>query len=508
MKKKMLFLWLVLCLNFTGIAQGIQDALRYSNENFNGTARYTALGGAFGALGGDLSALHSNPAASSVFAVSQVGITANHMNKNLSSSFLGNETTTDNPVFDIGQLGGVFVFNDTSGMEGWTKLSVAFNYQKNAYYNDDFSAFGFNPNGIEQYFLHYADGLNLEYLQTIDNETIEELYQYLGEEPGLGYGAQQALLGFQSFVLEPNQDTPTNNQYFSNTVANAEGYEQDVYKYRDGNQKKYTFNFSAAYNNRLHLGISLNSHRIEYSERMDFYEVNYTASSTIQAFRFQNEIYSQGEGISFQLGMLYKLLPNVRFGLAYDSPTWFRFNEINKQFVVVDLDSDTTNDVLVIDPQVDLILPEYWVHTPAQIKASFAYIAKDKGFISAEIGRKSFRQLAFGPRDDDYFTTLNGRLRETLQDVTLVRLGGEYRIEKAFLRAGYINESSSVIQGDNARTVRSYGLGYDFGNSLLDFSLQFLTFNQSQPVFQNGLTDPIELSHKQMNIALTYSLKL
>lgn len=508
MKKKILFLWAILCLNFTGIAQGMQEALRYSQENFNGTARYTALGGAFGALGGDLSALQNNPATSSVFSFSQIGITANQMNKKLNSSFSGNSVSTSNPIFDIGQFGGVFVLNDASGNAGWTKISFAFNYQKNAYYKDNFSAFGFNNNGIEDYFLYYADGINLEYLQTLDNETVGELYQFLGEEPGLGYGAQQALLGFQGYIIEPFNVVPDNNQYFSTTVARANGYEQDIYRNNRGNQKKYTFNFSAAYNNRLHLGISINSHRVEYSESSDFYETNYAENSSIQAFRFRNEIFTQGEGGSIQLGMIYKVLPNIRFGLAYDSPTWLRFNEVNTQYIVVDQDSNTNNENLLIDPEVDNIAPEYQMSTPEQLKASFAFIFKETGFISAEIGQKKFSNLSFRPKDDPYFQRINNNLNEELQDVMLVRLGAEYKIANAFLRAGFIEESSSLKRFDNGRNAISFGAGYDFGNSILDLSVQSLNFNQTLPLFQNGLTNAIELTHKQLNFTMTYTLKL
>ena len=42
-------------------SQEIPDAIRYSQDNLNGTARFRAMGGAFGALGGDLSSINVNP---------------------------------------------------------------------------------------------------------------------------------------------------------------------------------------------------------------------------------------------------------------------------------------------------------------------------------------------------------------------------------------------------------------------------------------------------------------
>ena len=48
-------------------AQGFYDALRYSTDEIQGTARFRGMSGAFGALGGDMSAVSLNPAGSAVF---------------------------------------------------------------------------------------------------------------------------------------------------------------------------------------------------------------------------------------------------------------------------------------------------------------------------------------------------------------------------------------------------------------------------------------------------------
>ena len=48
-------------------AQNIADAVRYSSQDITGTARYRGASGAFGALGGDVSAINNNPAGSAIF---------------------------------------------------------------------------------------------------------------------------------------------------------------------------------------------------------------------------------------------------------------------------------------------------------------------------------------------------------------------------------------------------------------------------------------------------------
>ena len=55
-------------------AQDFNDALRYADDNLQGTSRFQAMGGAFGALGGDLSAFAHNPAGSAVYNYGQFGI--------------------------------------------------------------------------------------------------------------------------------------------------------------------------------------------------------------------------------------------------------------------------------------------------------------------------------------------------------------------------------------------------------------------------------------------------
>ena len=62
------FLSLILILaTGTIVSQNVFDALRYSNDKIEGSARYSAMSGAFGALGGELSAISINPAGSAIF---------------------------------------------------------------------------------------------------------------------------------------------------------------------------------------------------------------------------------------------------------------------------------------------------------------------------------------------------------------------------------------------------------------------------------------------------------
>ena len=74
MKKGFTFFGLLILAQFT-YSQSLSYvdlAQLFSRDDFNGSARFEALSGAFGALGGDISSMTVNPAGLSVFSKNKV----------------------------------------------------------------------------------------------------------------------------------------------------------------------------------------------------------------------------------------------------------------------------------------------------------------------------------------------------------------------------------------------------------------------------------------------------
>ena len=67
MKKIATFIIVIMGLFGLASAQGDYEALTFSQFDYWGTARFVGAGGAFGATGGDFSALSTNPAAIGLF---------------------------------------------------------------------------------------------------------------------------------------------------------------------------------------------------------------------------------------------------------------------------------------------------------------------------------------------------------------------------------------------------------------------------------------------------------
>lgn len=113
MKRIALLITLSICFA-TSQAQDISDGLRYSSNQNLGTARYTALSGSMGALGGDFSAISSNPASGAVFLTSTLSLSSAFNNINNSSNYFNNEEEASKTDFSLNQLGAIFVINNAN----------------------------------------------------------------------------------------------------------------------------------------------------------------------------------------------------------------------------------------------------------------------------------------------------------------------------------------------------------------------------------------------------------
>ena len=102
------------------------DGLRYALNNLTGTARFRGMSGAFGAVGGDLSAITVNPAGSAVFNNNQVGVSFSNQNIKNNSDYFGTKISDKDNSFTLNQAGAIFVFNDRYPSNSWKKIKSSF----------------------------------------------------------------------------------------------------------------------------------------------------------------------------------------------------------------------------------------------------------------------------------------------------------------------------------------------------------------------------------------------
>jgi hypothetical protein len=144
--------------------------------------------------------------------------------------------------FDLNQIGGVWVFRNQGGSP-WKKLAMSLNYDLVNNFDNDVVVRGASQVGLDQYFLTFAQGVPLGPLQVRDGEFIEDAYLDIGGS--LGFGPQQAFLGFQSGYIDPVEFEDSNSEYFSNATYNT--VDQYYTQRSNGFNSKFTMNFAGQY---------------------------------------------------------------------------------------------------------------------------------------------------------------------------------------------------------------------------------------------------------------------
>ena len=508
MKKIILSLLLGSAMLSTAQETTINDALRYSTSNLTGTARFRGMSGAFGAVGGDLSAISVNPAGSAFFNNNYASISVSSYNAKNNSNYFGTKTKETFSTLDLNQIGAVLVFNDNAGTSGWSKIVLGLNYENtNDFDNRLFSAGVNTNNSIDSYFLNKAQGLPLEYVVTEPGESITALYSYLGQTGGLGFPAQQAMLAYQGFLID--SDGP--GSYYTN-VATGGNYYQDNYVTTTGYNGKMAFNFASSYQNKLFLGINLNAHFTDYVKNSSVYESNnnplYDTGVTATAFQFDNELYTYGTGFSMNLGAIYKFTESFRAGVAYESPTWYRLNDELAQRLIV-IRTDGVNDFQSnIAPNVINLYETYKVQTPSKWTFSGAYVFDKKGLISIDYTTKDYSNTKFKPTNDNLYSNLNTQMSNQFQNAYELRIGGEYKIKQWSVRGGYRFEESpyKVDFAMGNLTGYSTGVGYNFGESRLDVAYANDHRNYNMALVSSGMNDAARIRTTNNNVTLTYSI--
>lgn len=499
--KKIFFLLITGLTVSVSHSQEVSDAVRYAQDNLTGTARFRAMSGAFGAVGGDLSATTVNPAGSAIFNNNQVGVTFSNQNIKNNSNYFGTQTSDKDNSFILNQAGGVFVFNNYNPNTKWKKIAIGASYENSNNFNNNVFSAGTNPtNSIDKYFLSYANGIPLG---DIVNIPYKDMF----------YDEQQAYFGYRGYVINPVADTDGNTQYVSNVPAGGNYYHENEI-YSRGYNSKVSFNISTSYDDKIYFGANLNAHITDYRRTTSFYEDNSNPlepQETISSLRFNNDIYTYGNGFSFQLGAIAKVTEAFRLGIAYESNTWYELYDEVSQSLYTTTQADGGQPINnSINPNVVNVYESYTLQTPGKTTFSAAYVFGKSGLISVDYAIKDYSNTKFKPTNDPGFRGLNNDISNQLTNNGELRVGAEYKIKQLSLRGGYRFEGSPYKDGTTIGDLTSYsaGLGYNFGGTKVDLAYSYLERKSNQGFFATGFTDGANISSKLNNVTMTVLFEL
>lgn len=486
-------------------AQNINDALRYGSEDLYGTARLVSLGGAFTSLGGDVSAMSYNPASSAVFMGSAFTLSTAVPSVLNNASYFNGETSARDTDVNINHAGGVFVFNnDVNPASKWKKFTLGISFNNTNNHDENLFVAGNGNQSIASFFLNQAQGIPLNLLELQGNETIDDLYTFLGQNEGVA--AQNAFLAFQGFVIDPLQNDPSNTAYTTSIGGNR--FNQDFRSSSRGSNAKYTINFGTQYADFLYLGVNLNSHTTNFINQNSIVETNNT--SNVNRVFFENNLATFGSGFSAQLGAILKF-NDFRIGISYDTPTWMDISEETSQALQTRRTVNNVTTNITLNPNVINIFETYRLRTPAKIALGTSYVFGQQGFLSFDYSYKDFSSMNFSFFDGDFaFAALNNAIETQLQGAASYRLGGEYIFKNYSFRGGYRYEESPYANDQIASDLSGFsaGVGYRVKNFIFDLGYSYAQQEQAVSLFDTGLTNPAAVNTSFSNFIFTFQIQL
>ncbi len=503
-------------------AQNINDVFIFSQSPLNGSARFVAMGGAFQALGGDPSGVISNPAGSAIYSTGEFNTTLFYDNKNTKSIYGNTETTMtgrESDVFSLGQVSLIFsseFFKPYIQNSISNRFAIGIFYNGRNYYKNDFVVNGENTIGIDSYFLNHANGakVKLDELQYREGESLSERYDLLGER--IGYSAQQALLGFQSYLINPVDDRPNNTSYVS-ALSEYEQLplEQNFVYNQSGINHQVTLNFAFELQDRYYFGTNINIDWFRYKEISDYLEIGHDLDSPYSEINFVNEFSTLGIGYSFQIGALAKFSDVLRVGITYETPRWIDFEDETSQYVINEIQVD---DELLdpIDPNILNIYPPHTLRIAAKYSAGIAFVFNQKGLLSIDYSLRPLQNSKFSdPQypNSEAFSGTNRLIKSYFQTHSILRVGGEINFNRFSIRSGYFRESSLFAnflkkpsQGFTA------GLGYKFGPHQINAAMMLESRTTNHQFYTNyydsqGVPFSYQLEKNPFSFFLSYHFK-
>ena len=139
-------------------AQGEMNAYTMSQTDLNGTARYLGMSGAFGALGGDISSMSTNPAGLGIYRSSEVVTTISLSSIKANTNWNGSKADESKTKFNFDNIAyvGYFPTGNDEGIVGW---NIGLSYNRVKSFNRSYRMNGAQPFSVADYAADMAHGI-------------------------------------------------------------------------------------------------------------------------------------------------------------------------------------------------------------------------------------------------------------------------------------------------------------------------------------------------------------
>lgn len=471
MQKRTLLLALT-CTSLLAGAQVPEDVLKYSWQPNNGTARTTAIGGAMGALGGDISATFINPAGIGLYKTTEIVLSPGFQFLRNKSNFRGTAASDKSSNFNLGTSG---IVSGWKGSGRWSSKALSFavtrtaNFSNQIYYtgSNDFSS------GAEQYAAEAAgSGLSLDDIlgsNSVSLATRMAVYNYLIDTVTLGGNAAPDVVSLAMY------DQLKNGGAFD--VRQSHSIETS------GGITELAFAYAANMDDKLYIGGSFGIPIVKYEKRSHFREEDATGDPA-NYFDFSDlteTFTTRGIGVNLKVGVIVKPADLIRLGFAVHSPSFLSLED--NYFGTLSVNTEnyrTTPGTVTVSSNTFTNGEEpeykYELNTPWKFMLSGAYVInevedvrKQKGFISADIeyvthtSNRFWQASSYATETEkNYYKGVNEVIRDYYKGALNFRVGGELKFTTFMTRLGFAYYTSPYREKElkGNKMLLSGGFGY------------------------------------------------
>lgn len=550
MKKIFLIALAALSAGPAVMAQSAVDALQLNQTQLRGTARFMGMGGAFTALGGDLSTLTQNPAGIGVYRHSEIGATMdiNIMKATTTGANKYSDTKTKVACNNFGYVGVANLNSDVMPIFSW-----GVTYNRIAQFDRKLSGYTPQWNGsLTNYIAAYtsiagfsADDLNFgENYNPYQNPDLDPL----------------SILAFNSYLINPRNGS---NNTYNGLYGNGTTADSQIDVREKGYVDEYSINFGGNISDVFYWGLGIGITDMSYTRWTTYSESmsgayaysspqNAVAGGQDAGYYLDNYKKMTGSGWKMSFGVIFKPVNELRIGAAIHTPTYW---SVDEDYVgSVDYSYyDPAYPKSTEDPknpyagyeETDYATFSWKLRSPWRFMVGVAGVIGNSAIISVDYERQAYNDMKvkhavydnYGYVNDyvesDY---VNSDIKNYTRGVNILRIGAEYRVTPQFsLRAGY-NYQTSQIKSEaadgNLEVITSgtdpsysldkdtqnisFGLGYKFGPCYLDATYMHSNRKSTLHPYTNYIADgsnnlvaapKYDVSQNNNSIVLTFGYR-
>jgi hypothetical protein len=477
MKLKLIIASVFIGLN--ALAQNEIDALRYSKLDFASTARQVGLGGAFGALGGDISSLSSNPAGIGVFSQNVLSVNLGLNHNLVQTKHFGTFNEDERFRMNLPNLGVVFDLSSAIKDKNWTKFNIGLAHNNLQTYNNKSYISGENSqSSLGDYALDLANGTHYNDLGTF------------------------ASIAFMGYLIDTLVGEPS--RYYSTTPTPGSDQQQEIEE--SGRLNETVLSLGGTYKSKLALGASVGFNSILFDRTSQFREY-YPDNSTNYAHTviYDENYTTKGNGVNIKLGFILSPIQWIRIGGAIHSPTWF-YNMSDDYYSGMDvLMTDNTANGAESSGEF-----YYRLRTPARQIGSVAFLYKKTGLLSMEVERVNYGKARLNNKfvGDYKFENENAQIVDQYTSALKLKIGAEWKYGNLVFRGGIVSAQNSYQSqniNDDSSLSYSLGLGLNRKASRIDFAYQLSQRESNTYLYGSDYIDATQVISNQSQFMVAWT---